>query len=188
MPSFRYRLTRAQQHVCDRSDATASISVRPTTRLRRAVLALPEVLRGGHRAQVEQASQCIADEIAAAVKVARVQILVSGTRPSNTRGELHGLYTTAHGLHPATIKVWMITAKRGQVVAFKTYLRTLLHEICHHLDYTLLRLPDSFHTTGFYRRESSLFHQIGGAVAASRTVPSSQLDSHRGAARSGLIR
>ena len=186
MPSVRHRLTRTQQRVYDRSDATASIPIRPTTRLRTAVLMLPDVLRGGHRAQVESVSQSIADEIAAALRVARAQILVSGTRPSNTRGELHGLYTTAHGPHQATIKVWMITAKRGQVVAFKTYLRTLLHEICHHLDYTLLGLPDSFHTTGFYRRESSLFHQIGGAVAANRG-PQRQ-DSPWGAAGKALIR
>ena len=57
--------------------------------------------------------------------------------------------------------VWMLTAKRGQVVAFRTFLRTLLHELCHHLDYTLLRLRDSLHTQGFYQRESSLFHALG---------------------------
>jgi hypothetical protein len=31
-----------------------------------------------------------------------------------------------------------------------------------HLDYELLRLPDSFHTEGFYRRESSLLRQLVG--------------------------
>src|SRR5262249_2304515 len=29
-----------------------------------------------------------------------------------------------------------------------------------HVDYTLLRLGDSFHTKGFYQRESHLFHQL----------------------------
>jgi hypothetical protein len=47
-------------------------------------------------------------------------------------------------------------------VVFRTFLRTLLHEVCHHLDYDLLRLPDSFHTEGFYKRESSLLKQILG--------------------------
>jgi hypothetical protein len=50
----------------------------------------------------------------------------------------------------------MITAKRQKVVAPRTFLRTLLHELCHHLDYTHLNLRDSLHTQGFYRRESSL--------------------------------
>ena len=54
----------------------------------------------------------------------------------------------------------MRTAQRKQVVAFKTFLRTLLHEIGHHLDYELLELEDSLHTEGFYKRESSLFRQL----------------------------
>ena len=43
---------------------------------------------------------------------------------------------------------------------FRTFLRTLLHELCHHLDYELLDLDDSFHTEGFFKRESSLFKQL----------------------------
>jgi hypothetical protein len=54
----------------------------------------------------------------------------------------------------------MRTAQRRRVVAFRTFLRTLLHELGHHLDYSYLRLPDSFHTEGFYKRESSLMHQL----------------------------
>ena len=46
------------------------------------------------------------------------------------------------------------------MVAFRTFLRTLLHEMGHHLDYTLLKLGDSLHTQGFYQRESHLFHQL----------------------------
>ena len=165
MPSFRHRLNRAQQRIYDRSNATASIPLRATPRLHQAVHALPGILLSGDRSRVERASQVIADEIAGILRVPRVRILVSGTRPSNTRGELHGLYTPTSG-GTATIKVWMITAKLGKVVAFKTFLRTLLHEICHHLDYALLRLGDSLHTDGFYKRESSLFYQIGGVAAA----------------------
>jgi hypothetical protein len=54
----------------------------------------------------------------------------------------------------------MRTAKHRRVVAFRTFLRTLLHELCHHLDYELFGLDESFHTQGFYKRESSLFHQL----------------------------
>jgi hypothetical protein len=32
--------------------------------------------------------------------------------------------------------------------------------MCHHLDYTYLEMPESFHTEGFFKRESSLFHQL----------------------------
>jgi hypothetical protein len=54
----------------------------------------------------------------------------------------------------------MRTVKHRRVVAFRSFLRTLLHELCHHLDYELYKLSDSFHTEGFYKRESSLFHQL----------------------------
>ncbi|MCP4200519.1 MAG: hypothetical protein GY769_01130, partial [bacterium] len=62
----------------------------------------------------------------------------------------------------ARISVWMRTAQKRNVVAFKTFLRTLLHELGHHLDYELLELEDSLHTEGFFKRESSLFHQLVG--------------------------
>ena len=131
--------------------------------LRRAVGALATILQGGDRMRVERCSQVICDEITNSLRVPPVRLIVGGTRPSNTRGELHGLYTPNDDGKRSTIHVWMHTAKRGDIVAPRTYLRTLLHEVCHHLDYALLRLPDSLHTEGFYQRESSLFHQIGGA-------------------------
>jgi hypothetical protein len=84
-------------------------------------------------------------------------------RPPTRGGELHGLYVPGNGRGRDTIFVWMLTHKRGQVVAFRTFLRTLLHELCHHLDYHLLQLADSLHTPGFYRRESSLFAALGAA-------------------------
>jgi len=61
---------------------------------------------------------------------------------------------------PPTITLWMRTAQKKQVVAFRTFLRTFLHEVGHHLDYELLKLPETFHTEGFYKRESSLFRQL----------------------------
>jgi hypothetical protein len=166
VPNFRHRLTRAQQRIYDRSNATPAIALQASPALRQAVATLPAILQTGDARRVEALAQRISDEIAATLRVRRVRLHVSGTRPSNARGELHGLYTPADNGAPATIKLWMVTAKRQQVVAFKTFLRTLLHEICHHLDYTLLGLTDSFHTDGFYQRESSLFYRIGGPSAA----------------------
>jgi hypothetical protein len=54
----------------------------------------------------------------------------------------------------------MRTAQRHDVVKPKTFLRTLMHELGHYLDYALLRLEDSFHTTGFFRRESFLVRTL----------------------------
>lgn len=166
MPGFRHRLTRPQQRVYDRSDSIASVPLHATARLRNAVTLLPAMLQSADRHRVEACAQIITDEITTILRIPAVRITVNRTRPANARGELHGLYTPrpSGAGRVAVIAVWMITAKRGQVVAFKTFLRTLLHEICHHLDYALLGLPDSFHTSGFYKRESSLFYQIGAAT------------------------
>jgi hypothetical protein len=166
LPNYRQRLSRARQRIYDRSNSSPSIRLAASVTLRRAVGRLTGILQAADRAQVERVSQLIADQITSTLRVPGVRLIVGGTRPSNTRGELHGLYTPGENGCRSTIHLWMRTAKRGDVVAPRTYLRTLLHEVCHHLDYAFLRLPDSMHTEGFYQRESSLFHQIGGADLA----------------------
>lgn len=176
MPKYRDRLSRARQRVYDRSNNTPSIRLQASNTLRRAVAALPGILKVGDRSRVERVAQGIADEITTALRVPAVRLIVGGTRPSNPGGELHGLYTPEEGGRRSTIHVWMMTAKRQEVVAPRTFLRTLLHEVCHHLDYALLRLPDSLHTEGFYQRESSLFHQLGGsAVVPTRRTPTERI-------------
>ena len=62
----------------------------------------------------------------------------------------------------------MRTAQSKQVVAFKTFLRTLIHELCHHLDYELFAMEETFHTEGFYKRESSL---VGALLVQRGAVP-----------------
>jgi hypothetical protein len=59
-------------------------------------------------------------------------------------------------MRPPQIVIWMKTARRHEVVKPKTFLRTLLHEVAHYLDYSLLKLGDSYHCSGFFKRESFL--------------------------------
>jgi hypothetical protein len=54
----------------------------------------------------------------------------------------------------------MRTVRRRQIVAFRAFLRTLLPELCHHLDYEHFKFVESFHTEEFCPRESSLFRQL----------------------------
>jgi hypothetical protein len=49
------------------------------------------------------------------------------------------------------IQVWMRTAVRKDVTSFGTFLSTLCHEFCHHLDFQLFRFADSWNTRGFLR-------------------------------------
>jgi hypothetical protein len=162
-PAWYRRLPVALQRVAAASDRVPTLPLRAGPALRDAVAALPDVLATGREADVQVVAQRISDGICTALGVAGVRVDVKRRRPPLRGGELQGLYVPANGRGRDRITVWMLTAKRGQVVAFRTFLRTLLHELCHHLDYTLLRLRDSLHTQGFYQRESSLFHALGAS-------------------------
>jgi hypothetical protein len=162
-PSWYRRLPAGLRRVAAASDRVPTVPLRAGPALQGAVAALPTVLATGRDRDVQALAQRISDGICAALGVAGVRVRVAARRPPLRGGELQGLYTPANGGGRDLITVWMLTAKRGQVVAFRTFLRTLLHELCHHLDYTLLHLRDSLHTQGFYQRESSLFHALGAA-------------------------
>jgi hypothetical protein len=157
--AFYDRLTKAQKKIYDESDRIGTVELYRPEMHREGVYLLKAALAGGDRAATETAAQTLADGLAAAFGVPRLRIRVLERRPSWQTGELHGLYQ-ADEKGRFQISLWMRTAQRAQVVKFKTFLRTLLHELCHHLDYHRFRLRDSFHTEGFYRRESSLLRQL----------------------------
>ena len=96
---------------------------------------------------------------------------VLARRPADGNGELHGLYEPEDGATLARITVWMRTAQKKNVVAFKTFLRTLIHELCHHLDYELFALEETFHTEGFYKRESTLARRCSSRWRSSAEAP-----------------
>ena len=158
--SYYSRLTRKQQAIYRRSDAIGSVKLRRPRALRPLVRALARALDAEQRPSVERSARALTDAILADLGVVPVRVRVLSARPSESWGELQGLYEPGEGRRRACITVWMRTAKHKRVVAFKTFMRTLLHEIGHHLDYELLELEDSFHTEGFFRRESSLMHQL----------------------------
>jgi hypothetical protein len=160
MPFAYYeRLGKKDRATYDRSDAVASIHLPQAAGLWPIVGVLETALQRDDKRAVQQACTLLARGIAAMLKIEPVDVGVLAVRPSLATAELHGLYTREPGKVPL-IRVWMRTVRHKRVVAFRTFLRTLLHEVCHHLDYAYLRLPESFHTQGFFKRESSLFHQL----------------------------
>jgi hypothetical protein len=157
--SYYTRLSPQDQKIYRESDRVTSIALARPDLLRPFVEGLRQALERDKRQEVEAASGYLSRGITEMLGVTVVEIEVLAVRPSASWGELHGLYTPA-GRAPARIQLWMRTARHKRVVAFKAFLRTLLHEVGHHLDYQYLKLADSFHTEGFFKRESSLFHQL----------------------------
>ncbi|HYB41431.1 MAG TPA: DinB family protein [Candidatus Methylomirabilis sp.] len=181
MPFAYYeRLTRRQQAIYRQSDAVAGVPLPDPARLRPLVAELRRALESGDRPLTESASGLLAAALCRALGVPPLRVVVLAARPHARWGELHGLYETgARRAELPLITLWMRTARQRRVVAFRTFLRTLLHEMGHHLDYTRLRLGDSFHTQGFYQRESHLFHQLvtdGGTSMASIEEQLGRLD------------
>ncbi len=60
------------------------------------------------------------------------------------------------------IRVWLRTAVRKEITSFGTFLSTLCHEFCHHLDFQKFGCPNSWHTRGFYERSGALYHHVRG--------------------------
>jgi hypothetical protein len=95
-------------------------------------------------------------------QVPRCGVQVLAARPLRVREqstlELFGDY------QPDTkvIRVWMRTAIRKDVTSFGTFLSTLCHEFCHHLDFLKFGYGDSRHTRGFYERTAALYHHAKG--------------------------
>src|SRR5262249_45890384 len=95
-------------------------------------------------------------------QVPRCSIRVLAARPLRVREhsttELFGDY------RPDTmqIRVWMRTAVRRDITSFGTFLSTLCHEFCHHLDFLKFGFSDSWPTRGFYERTAALYHHAVG--------------------------
>jgi hypothetical protein len=158
--SYYKKLSAAQKRIYEQSDAIITVPLPDAGELQLLIPLLSSALTREDREQVEALCRKLALGMADRLLVPPLRVKVLAVRPSASWGELHGLYEPAEGRASAVISLWMRTAKHRRVVAFKSLLRTLLHELCHHLDYELYKLPDSFHTEGFYKRESSLFHQL----------------------------
>ncbi len=177
----RRKPSRTDQRLWARSNAVSAIRVPRVANLTALALRIADALATGERLRVQAASQALLDAFCRALGVQPLRVAVGGTRPTNDYGELHGLYRPGAAGGRDRVDVWMHTARRGQVVAFKTFLRTLLHELCHHLDYEHLKLSGSPHTEGFYKRESSLVYaalprsvaeNLGARIASAPSPPS----------------
>jgi hypothetical protein len=173
LPAYFYRLPLRAQRRYLASDSIDRFPLTASPAALTMVASLMTALDGGAPSIVQRASQALLNEVCRLLSVRPVRLEVRSVRPHNSRGELHGLfYPQAPAARGATagaplIVLWMRTAQRHDVVKPRTFLRTLMHELGHYLDYALLKLEDSYHSGGFYQRESFLVRTLCPAVAPS---------------------
>ena len=160
------KLSPARQRIYRRSDAIEALPLPDGVMAGEIVARIRDGLASDDVKAVQRACQALIDVLVAGYRVPPIRLRVLARRPADDYGELHGLYEPEEGRTPARITVWMRTAAKRQVVAFKTFLRTVVHEVGHHLDYEHFKLEETFHTEGFYKRESTLANALLAQCAA----------------------
>lgn len=158
--SYYDRLSPARKRIYRESDAIVTLAPPAGVALGDPVARIRAGLARDDTSAVREACQALIDALVRGYRVPPIRVRVLAHRPADSSGELHGLYEPGEGATVARVSVWMRTAQRRDVVAFKTFLRTLIHELCHHLDYEMYELAETFHTEGFYKRESSLVNAL----------------------------
>ena len=157
------KLSAESRRTYRKSDGISRVEVPDVGRLMPLAAAIGPALGEESVAAVQRTCQALVDALNARLGTPPVVVKVLERRPASSDYELQGLYEPDEVTGgTARITVWMRTAKKEQVVKFRTFLRTLLHEVCHHLDYELYKLAETFHTEGFYARESALMRELLG--------------------------
>ena len=140
------------------SDQIRTLVLPEDGRLPTIAMSIELAMKTGKTADVRRACADFLEQASGFYKVPPCSIRVLAARPLRVREnwttELFGDYD------PGTmnIRLWMRTAVRKDVTSFGTFLNTLCHEFCHHLDFHLFKFPDSWHTRGFYERTAVLYH------------------------------
>jgi len=162
---YYHRLSGRDKAIYDRSDSVHTTKIPDPNVCAAAMLAVRDALSAERQKDTERATLTLLRNICEQLETPAPALKVLSKRPSEDWGELHGLYEPRDDYNTiGKITVWMRTAQRKQVVAPRSFLRTVIHELCHHLDYEFYALDDSFHTEGFYKRESSIYRQLSNDI------------------------
>ena len=144
------------------SDRGNALPVPSDERLQASAGCIEAAMKGGMTADVQRACMEFLRNASDFYSVPECGVRVLAARPLRVRErsvtELFGDY------HPDTlvIRVWKRTAVRKEITSFGTFLSTLCHEFCHHLDFHRFGFRDSWHTRGFYERTAVLYHHARG--------------------------
>jgi hypothetical protein len=186
-----------------RSQRVTGLPVRPSAVARG--LALQLISAGDDAHERRRLGQLLLGELCAGAGVGPVELVIAD-RPQVHQHDGKRLQSRTYGYYRcwfeegevsrARIRIYHRTAVRGQVVAAKVFLNTLLHEWVHHFDFTALRLARSPHTAGFYSRLRALAEALSVGMVmppdpddrtapVGRTASAAARSAPRGRRRSG---
>ena len=152
-----------------RSNKFPALEYRPKAQERELTRKLIESQSASER---EALGQKLLDSICRNLEIPRSRLRVLNERQPHKMYEgklaskLYGVYYCQN----AMIEIANLTSIRKQVVAGKTFLDTLIHELMHHIDRKFLRIPSTPHSPGFYARiedlKTKLMRMKGGEQAS----------------------
>jgi hypothetical protein len=138
------------------SDQIKTLVLPEEGRLPAITISIEAAMKTGKTADVRRACAEFLEQTSLFYKVPACGVRVLAARPLRVREnwttELFGDCDPG----AMNIRLWMRTAVRKDVTSFGTFLNTLCHEFCHHLDFHLFKFEDSWHTRGFYDRTAVL--------------------------------
>ena len=146
--------------LCTESDRLNTLRLPQYERLRRIATAIDAAMKTGRTKEVLRVSAEFLDTAADFYQVKHCGVRVPAARPLGVRERATSELFGDSNPNTSLIRVWMKTAIRKEVTSFGTILSALCHEFCHRLDSQ--RLPNSWHTRGFYERAASLCHRARG--------------------------
>lgn len=153
---------KSSQKLFVESDRMHAMALPANDALSAAARGIETAMKAGAAGDVRLACDTFLKTASDFYRVPLCTVRVLSARPLRVRehytSELFGDY------HPDTklIRVWMRTAVQKRVTSFGTFLSTLCHEFCHHLDFHLFHFSNSWHTRGFYQRAAQLYHHAKG--------------------------
>lgn len=146
----------------NRSDALRSISLPDANEFYANVAQLEASLKAEDKRATQTAASAIAVSFAKHFQIDTPGVRVLGARPRKVSETSVTETFGDYDFDTALIRLWMRTGVIKKPTAFGTFLSTLCHELCHHLDVVHLELPNTFHTRGFYERAGLLYHHVRG--------------------------
>jgi hypothetical protein len=144
------------------SDRLHTLPLPSDDRLPKIAARIESAMKAGRTLEVHRACEEFLNAASDFFQVSRCAVRVLAARPLYVRErsttELFGDYRP----DAAMIRIWSRTAVRKEITSFGTFLSTLCHEFCHHLDFERFGFRNSWHTRGFYERTAVLYHHAKG--------------------------
>lgn len=156
---------RLEKEEYSRSEQLLRLTLPPAEPLREYAIELKQALANEDRKAILSTSKLLLNTLSDHFEVEHPKTKILSVRPREVHGDWEFQTFGDYDTETAVLRLWMKTAIQKKTSAYGTFLNTLVHEFCHHLDVVALDMPNTFHTKGFYERVGELYHHIQNTPA-----------------------